>query len=406
MPAPLPADTLLDVAVVRIGAALWGATRGGVRRMPNRELRAIEFDGRRHAHIVGHDRVVDFGERSEFTLIEFGQVNIDRFEHVSGGAPARPKAGELYTSARYLNDVSFTYARGGGGSVIVRYPSALVMWTEVRGADKGEAELAVALEPRIAGTDLDLPPYDVQVLAPGTGLTLWDRLPQTNLMNVWYPDTATGQILEDKKSARNLQLGSAAGADTNDPTWGTAPAALRYVSDDWAAGDPVDDALSSYTFIVVLRRRVVPTTTTYYFGYRALGLGMATVDYGGGLHPYRFYLSNAGSPQAHDTGNAKPDENTWGVIYFTRDGGTGQGGCFRNNTQLIAPGTALAAIDTASPRRICFGSNAETVGGSLDDDIGAVIRYGRSISLTGVDNERVTIQNILRDYYPALPVGA
>lgn len=399
MPAPLPTDTLLDAALVKIGAATWGVTRGGVRRTPGRELRPVEFDGRRATHIVGLDRIVDFGERAEFTMIELGQVNIDRFEHVSGGAPARPKAGEIYTAARYLTDVSLTYRRAGGGSVVVRYPSALVQWTEIRGEDKGEAELAVAVEPRLTGVDLDLAPYDLQILSADAGASLSERLPQTGLLNVWYPDTGTGQSLEDKKSARNMELGSDPGADTNDPSWGTSPASLRYVGDDWASVLDLGatDTPADYTHIVVLRPNVMDAVTRYFYGYgHALELAMAIVDMGA-TKDWRVYNGTAFA----DGGAFAA--GTWYALYAIRSSASGNITKYMNNTH-VGTGAYGASPVQATPKAV-LGNFAPGVGGVLDSDIGVVIRYNRAISF-GAASERIDIQDILRDFYPALPAGA
>lgn len=193
MPAIVPADTLLDVALLKVGATIIGVTRGGIRRTPTREIKPVEFDGRRAAHVVGLDRIIDYGDRIETRVLEFSQASLDRLRNVSGDAPAVAKAGELYTSARYLTDVTMEYARGGGGTVKIVFPRALVLWTELTGEDKSEAEAAIAIEAALnyptATTD-DAPYTIVHSPAGAGGVTaLSDTFTRTGDLHLSIADS-------------------------------------------------------------------------------------------------------------------------------------------------------------------------------------------------------------------------
>jgi hypothetical protein len=72
--------------------------------------------------------------------------------------------------------------------------------------------------------------FDVTVLAPPTG----------SLVRLFANDAGSGPSVIDQTGNANLQLGSTAGSDTNDPSWGSSPARLDF--------DGVDDyCISSVT---------------------------------------------------------------------------------------------------------------------------------------------------------------
>jgi hypothetical protein len=182
MPAPNVAIVPLDAGFAIINTALWGATRGGIRFANGKELRAIEFDGRR-GRIVGHDRIVNWDPVITFDIVELNATVLARLEPgsttvVAGGTTTitPKKAGVLFAAADYLTNFRMAYPLGNSGQYVqVRFPKALVVNYEgPTGTDKNEAvatvTIAAALDLAVGGSTTDDPPYVLEVIT-GLGLS-------------------------------------------------------------------------------------------------------------------------------------------------------------------------------------------------------------------------------------------
>lgn len=181
MPAPVVTTVPLDAGVVIVNTALWGATRGGVRFANGKELRSIEFDGRR-GRIVGHDRIVTWDPVITFDILEFTSGKLQWLEpgstvSVAGGTTTitPPKAGILRVAGDYLTNFRIAFPLANTGTYVqVRFPKGLVTGYEgPSGEDKSEAvatvTVAAALDLSVGGSTTDDPPYLLEII---TGLGL------------------------------------------------------------------------------------------------------------------------------------------------------------------------------------------------------------------------------------------
>lgn len=122
----LPSDLLLSPAIIRVGSANLGVTKGPPRWEPGWSLEHFDFDGR-HAIIKGLSRKFYGEARLSFTLLDVGEAatgnQIAKLEAGStaatAGAPSvttiTPKAaGALYAAGDYLTDVRAIWERSIG----------------------------------------------------------------------------------------------------------------------------------------------------------------------------------------------------------------------------------------------------------------------------------------------------
>lgn len=175
MPAPVVNTVPLDAGLIYVGATAWGVTRGGVRFTNGKEIRAIEFDGKRTPRIVGHDRVVGFDPTVEFEIIEFTSAIMQRLEPgaavvVAGGVTTITPldAGTMIPSANYLTNFVVAWKLPDGTFVRLRFPKALVVSYEGPGGeDKNEAgatvRVAAAQDPAAGGYTTDDAPYVLEL---------------------------------------------------------------------------------------------------------------------------------------------------------------------------------------------------------------------------------------------------
>lgn len=80
-----------------------------------------------------------------------------------------------------------------------------------------------------------------------------------------------GQILYDYKNNNNGQLGSTAGADTNDPTWTTQ--GLTFATDDYCVMPVPFDVNGDWTVCLVVKRDGIPAGGEYFYS-----IGNSTTD--------------------------------------------------------------------------------------------------------------------------------
>lgn len=194
--ATLPADTLLDSGILSVGATAVAVSRGGIAFDEGPEWRAVEFDGRRAA-VVGLDRLVGKVAKFSGVFLNFAHAQILKYEAqkfgslsaTGQGMPALTVAQAaaltvaqaaaytcnvpgviegaqgLFSAGRYLTDLRLTFQRGDGGDVRIIFPKALCTRYDVKGKDKGEAEVSAEFEARLdmsVAADTDVQPYIIE----------------------------------------------------------------------------------------------------------------------------------------------------------------------------------------------------------------------------------------------------
>lgn len=153
----LPADTLLDTAVIMLGGNLLSATRGGTTFDPGDEIRNMEYDGKK-GDVAGLDRKVFMAPTIQTTLLQSGPEILRAIFPGSTGSSntvnIKP-AGEFFdVDTDYLKNLSVVWRRGGGGTVTVTFPIALASAPTIGGQDRSEGELPVTFQARQDPADL------------------------------------------------------------------------------------------------------------------------------------------------------------------------------------------------------------------------------------------------------------
>lgn len=168
----LPTDVLLDSGVLYIGASVFAATRGGLQFNPAKEMRNIEFDGKRGA-IKGLDRTTLVVPVISGTMIELSPSDIPTFEPGATTVTATSgitryvgkRAGTLYSATDYLADVKVIWERGNGQYVQVRFAAGIVRSWQLAGTDNEEATIQVEIEARldmsVSGASVADMPYSI-----------------------------------------------------------------------------------------------------------------------------------------------------------------------------------------------------------------------------------------------------
>ena len=171
----LPGDVGLDAGVLYIGTTLWGASRGGLRFSPNKELRQLEYDGKRSPERT-MDRIIGFRPVISGTMLEIDTADVDRYEPANvpstAGTPGTNEvktytpypAGAFFADAADLVDVRLIFMRGDGKYVAVYFPFARVVSYEIVGADKDEVTVSIEIEARLgAGQNRWDAPYKIEI---------------------------------------------------------------------------------------------------------------------------------------------------------------------------------------------------------------------------------------------------
>ena len=180
----LPDDCLLDSGVFFLDATPIGVTRGGTRFDPGKEVRNIEYDGKR-SNVAGLDRITMYNSTLGATLIEFGSTDsgnqISRLEQGSstddsGGESSpmgtvktyTPKAaGAFFTAGEYAANLRVVFERSGGGYAAVHFPIAFVARYSIQSQDKNEAGIDAEFHARLSAADADTNPgkcpYEIEI---------------------------------------------------------------------------------------------------------------------------------------------------------------------------------------------------------------------------------------------------
>lgn len=180
----LAKDVLLDTGVLFVGATAIGVSRGGLSFDPAKELRNIEFDGKK-SPLLGLDRVVKVAPVISGTMIELGQADVGGFYEPGStstfasatavtGVITPKKSGILLVAGDYLTNLALVCERAdGSGFVRWRFPKAFCRKYSVKGTDGEEFEAAVefaaVLDLGASGATIGDVPYVFEGVATATG---------------------------------------------------------------------------------------------------------------------------------------------------------------------------------------------------------------------------------------------
>lgn len=146
-----------------------GPSRGGLSFNPNKEMRNIEFDGKRAA-IQGLDRNTSFNPQITGTLIDLSQSNFGMYEPGStsgtSGSASRItplQADEFLAVGAYIDDLLYVGRLQDNRIIVVGFPCALVSQYDISGEDKNEAGVQITIEARVpqAATNISEAPYRI-----------------------------------------------------------------------------------------------------------------------------------------------------------------------------------------------------------------------------------------------------
>jgi hypothetical protein len=181
----LAKDVLLDTGVLFVGATAIGVSRGGLSFDPAKELRNIEFDGKK-SPLLGLDRYTKFATVISGTMIELGQADVGGFYEPGStstfasatavtGVITPKKAGILLVPGDYLTNLALVCERADGtGFVRWRFPKAVCRkYGPVKGIDGEEfevpVEFAAVLDMGASGATIGDSPYVYEGVATATG---------------------------------------------------------------------------------------------------------------------------------------------------------------------------------------------------------------------------------------------
>lgn len=148
-------DIVLDTGVLKADITtpgtteVIGVTRGGLRFIPGKTWRNVEFDGKRFK-IMGLDRVTSGDPRITGTMLQIGPEDIRLFEPGSGGTGntvTLKKAGEMLEEADY-HKVELVFDRKNGGTFTITFPYAVFTEYEIGSTDANEGEVPITIEAR------------------------------------------------------------------------------------------------------------------------------------------------------------------------------------------------------------------------------------------------------------------
>jgi hypothetical protein len=148
-------DIILDSPILKADLTtpgtteLIGVSRGGLRFVPNKTLRNIDFDGKRAAG-VGLDRIISVNPVITGSMLQVGEQDLRLLEAGSSGTGliVTPKPlGQLFVVGDY-HKFELVFDRSGGGFVTVTFPFGLVVSYELGSTDANEAEVPITIEAR------------------------------------------------------------------------------------------------------------------------------------------------------------------------------------------------------------------------------------------------------------------
>jgi hypothetical protein len=158
--ANLKNDIVLDSATLYFDPVTpgtmvkFGGTRGGLTFSPNRELRAIPFDGAR-GETEGLHRFIDGVPTLTANVIVFGQARLEALEPGSttsdtGTDPSvirriSPLAYSTMLATTDYHKWEAVGKRGNGGTIKIVFPRGIAMIESIAGQDNNEHEASIVI---------------------------------------------------------------------------------------------------------------------------------------------------------------------------------------------------------------------------------------------------------------------
>jgi hypothetical protein len=176
----LPDDLILDVGILTYEVATvetkLGVSRGGLTFESGTQYRNVEFDGKR-AEIEGLDRIIGYDPHIKGKMLQWSTDSLPLLEPGSASVLATgvttvtpAAASALIVAGSYLDNLTITWARRGGGYAKVIFPIAKVAKYSLAAQDKNEGEIDVdfvaMLGATAAATSTDTAPYIIKVKEP------------------------------------------------------------------------------------------------------------------------------------------------------------------------------------------------------------------------------------------------
>lgn len=157
--ATMPHDILEGSGVLYVGSTPLSASRGGLSFDPAKEVRNVEFDGKRSA-IKLLDRTIRVVPVISGTMIQAGQAQLTSYEAGATstfasatavtGVITPKKAGLLYAAGDYITNLGLVFERlNNAGFIRLRFPTSLCRKYALKGTDGEEGEVAVEFEARL-----------------------------------------------------------------------------------------------------------------------------------------------------------------------------------------------------------------------------------------------------------------
>lgn len=124
-----------------------GGTRGGLKFNAGKEYRQVPYDGKRSDVVVGLTRVTMMKPTITGTLLLFNEDTIRMMEAGSTGSTLTVTpipAGQMFVLGSY-HKFECTWARSGGGTVVVTFPYGYVESYEIGSTDNNEGESPITI---------------------------------------------------------------------------------------------------------------------------------------------------------------------------------------------------------------------------------------------------------------------
>jgi len=157
------------------------------------------------------------------------------------------------------------------------------------------------------------------------------------LVSLWACDDGAGQVVTDYVGAANLQMGSAAGADTEDPAW--VAAGLGLATGDYAQSAASPSVAQPNTHLVVVRSAVSAATSPFVFDGGGAGNRQNFTHVNEGAHSHAVYFWTTGGTSLYGADGSFPND-TWTIFVLEFNGASST---IRNQDTVVLTGNPGAA---------------------------------------------------------------
>lgn len=167
-------DILKDAGILYVdidgvgagGPVLLGASVDGFTFDPGKELREVQFDGKR-APVVGTHEIAGYQSIVSGTMLEFSDAQIPVYENGATKAAGPPivftpkPAGALFAPGDYVKDLWLFLQRGSAGYIKIAMANALCRKYTMVSKDKEEVKVSVEFLGCVLVADLSAAPYKI-----------------------------------------------------------------------------------------------------------------------------------------------------------------------------------------------------------------------------------------------------